>query len=413
MQEHRNPSQHIPIYKKICITRCSEDSTAINKPTTKQNSFRKVNQIKVENRDNNFSNALSNRSLISNVCSNITTSNTPAANINFLLTSNQNKNLFSEYAKRFQSKTTSCLNKSKDNNNLNINTSKNSSNSLVKISEKVNYEDKYDSCNYCNEDININEINEEDININIQKNTINFSLNSRIINNEENDVINTLNNNINNDDNKNVFDDKTISFNNANNNRDDISNHSQKNQEKSFFNSDDSKEVDNEDSIISSNLNKETKSNTYILNNSYSKNTKLIDNAEATNINETNDMNFINAIDEEMASNEGNFNPLDNMQKSIEELEIEDIIKTIAEIIDDICINNKSENNKENKAELLHQRNSLFFSANIPKISVENYLTRIAKYTKIEKSTIILASMYVDVYCNKQSFHLTYNTVYR
>jgi hypothetical protein len=60
-----------------------------------------------------------------------------------------------------------------------------------------------------------------------------------------------------------------------------------------------------------------------------------------------------------------------------------------------------------------NQEDSPFFSKRVPNITLEAYLKRIVKYTKIESSTLILCSIYVDRFCEKYEYFLTPHTVYR
>lgn len=59
------------------------------------------------------------------------------------------------------------------------------------------------------------------------------------------------------------------------------------------------------------------------------------------------------------------------------------------------------------------QRKSEFYSSIIPDITIEGYLKRIIKYTRIEPSTLILTSAYIDKFCEKKLFILTKNNVIR
>lgn len=57
------------------------------------------------------------------------------------------------------------------------------------------------------------------------------------------------------------------------------------------------------------------------------------------------------------------------------------------------------------------QASQIFTSKFIPKISVSDYLNRIVNYTKIEQSTLIIAFIYLNRFCEKQSILLNeYNT---
>ena len=55
----------------------------------------------------------------------------------------------------------------------------------------------------------------------------------------------------------------------------------------------------------------------------------------------------------------------------------------------------------------------LFFSKIIPKISIQNYLQRIVKYTKLETSTLILMLIYIDRISESNSIQITKNNAHR
>ena len=55
----------------------------------------------------------------------------------------------------------------------------------------------------------------------------------------------------------------------------------------------------------------------------------------------------------------------------------------------------------------------IFYLEEIPTISLENYIKRLVKYTKINISTLILSIIYIDKFCEKCKYYLSFNNVYR
>lgn len=95
-------------------------------------------------------------------------------------------------------------------------------------------------------------------------------------------------------------------------------------------------------------------------------------------------------------------NSSENMDKIINL--VASSIKEIIEINSRFCSVNQSKSTQEA---------SLFYSKRVPNITIEAYLQRIVKYTKIEASTLILSSIYVDRFCEKYEYFLSPHTVYR
>ena len=54
-----------------------------------------------------------------------------------------------------------------------------------------------------------------------------------------------------------------------------------------------------------------------------------------------------------------------------------------------------------------------FFTNFLPCISIEDYLKRLFYYTKINISTLILAIVYIDNFCELNGYILTLNNIYR
>ena len=86
------------------------------------------------------------------------------------------------------------------------------------------------------------------------------------------------------------------------------------------------------------------------------------------------------------------------------------LIKTI-EIIADL-LNNICEENKD-KSENINKDIKPFMTNNIPSMPIKNYLIRLCQFTKINESTIIIILIYIDRICNINKFTLTYRNIYK
>lgn len=85
----------------------------------------------------------------------------------------------------------------------------------------------------------------------------------------------------------------------------------------------------------------------------------------------------------------------------------------INRVIEDL-ITESQENQKSNKLKI-NNNISIFHMKNLPKISFRNYLLRINQYLKPEKSTILLALMYIDdLYSNSNSnLFISWNNIFK
>ena len=54
-----------------------------------------------------------------------------------------------------------------------------------------------------------------------------------------------------------------------------------------------------------------------------------------------------------------------------------------------------------------------FYLTHIPFITLEDYLKRIIKYTRMDISTLILAIIYIDKMCETQEYILSFNNIHR
>lgn len=57
-------------------------------------------------------------------------------------------------------------------------------------------------------------------------------------------------------------------------------------------------------------------------------------------------------------------------------------------------------------------RKDIFYLSNIPSISLIDYIKRIMKYTKMDISSLIIAIIYIDSFCNINKYILTQNNIY-
>ena len=84
-------------------------------------------------------------------------------------------------------------------------------------------------------------------------------------------------------------------------------------------------------------------------------------------------------------------------------------------IINAIVANLKEiiEENKKNNKNKYILKDNIFYLENLPPISLEKYVQHLAKFTQMNISTLILAVMYIDEFCEKYKYFLTLNNIYR
>ena len=54
-----------------------------------------------------------------------------------------------------------------------------------------------------------------------------------------------------------------------------------------------------------------------------------------------------------------------------------------------------------------------FISKKIPNVSIQNYLDRLAKYSKIENNTLLLVLIYIDRICELNKIRLNYFNIHK
>ena len=83
------------------------------------------------------------------------------------------------------------------------------------------------------------------------------------------------------------------------------------------------------------------------------------------------------------------------------------IINSVASNLKDIIIENEQGNNN------FLWKDNVFYLEQIPPISLENYIQHLVKYTNMNISTLILSVIYIDKFCEKLKYILSFNNVYR
>lgn len=91
------------------------------------------------------------------------------------------------------------------------------------------------------------------------------------------------------------------------------------------------------------------------------------------------------------------------------------IIKGISKILTEIIDENEASltKNVKDRASKLHNPKSIFSCKTPPSISIEAYLGRILKYSKIEESTLIITLIYLDRVCDMHNLDLTNHNIHR
>ena len=127
------------------------------------------------------------------------------------------------------------------------------------------------------------------------------------------------------------------------------------------------------------------------------------DSPNISNINNSQTNNNINKTN----INTSNINEITSFNNNTINENTKKIIKRISDLFSNICQENTKEFNKET--------NSItkpFLSIN-PLISINDYLERLYKYSKINISTVILILIYIDRISNINKFKLTYYIIHK
>ena len=84
------------------------------------------------------------------------------------------------------------------------------------------------------------------------------------------------------------------------------------------------------------------------------------------------------------------------------------LIELISDLLKNICDKNNSEDSNTN-----NNIQKFFISKRIPTISIKDYLQRLAQFTKMEESTLIIILIYLDRFCKINNIELTYNNIHK
>lgn len=71
------------------------------------------------------------------------------------------------------------------------------------------------------------------------------------------------------------------------------------------------------------------------------------------------------------------------------------------------------EENKQMGNDLLNIKDNIFYLEQIPNISLDYYLMHLYKYTNMSISSLILAIIYIDQFCEKFRYALTIHNIFR
>ena len=83
------------------------------------------------------------------------------------------------------------------------------------------------------------------------------------------------------------------------------------------------------------------------------------------------------------------------------------IIKSIAQNLEDIIRENFHNN------QMKYVKHDIFYISHIPAISIEDYINRIYKNTKMNISSLILSVIYIDRFCELNGYILSFKNIHR
>ena len=106
--------------------------------------------------------------------------------------------------------------------------------------------------------------------------------------------------------------------------------------------------------------------------------------------------------------NERNIINEENIEKILNLLSNEQIISYISNEIVIILIENKEKSKTQ-----INNENDPLYSNKIPKIKIEDYITRFFTYSKIEISTLILGYIYIKRFINKENYIISFRNIFR
>ena len=92
----------------------------------------------------------------------------------------------------------------------------------------------------------------------------------------------------------------------------------------------------------------------------------------------------------------------------INSLSIEDIISYISNDIVNILIENK-----EKTIFKINEIEDPLYSNKVPIIKIEDYFNRLVKFSKMEKSTLLLTFIYIKRFIEKEKYIIAFNNIFR
>ena len=100
---------------------------------------------------------------------------------------------------------------------------------------------------------------------------------------------------------------------------------------------------------------------------------------------------------------------------------IEDISSIIAYILQQIITDNELKTRElditQDNYDILENKNtdiaSIFIGNHTPTVTIENFVRRIIRYCKLEKSTLVLSLIYIDRYCEYSKVILSKKNIHR
>ena len=112
-----------------------------------------------------------------------------------------------------------------------------------------------------------------------------------------------------------------------------------------------------------------------------------------------------NTTDYSITSNETEINSSYESQTSKETDLKNQIINSISSILDNII--------KGNKVQAKNTKQDIFYLCFIPPFSLNDFIKYLMKNTNMEISTLIISIIYIDRFCYKNKYYLTYNNIFR
>jgi hypothetical protein len=87
-------------------------------------------------------------------------------------------------------------------------------------------------------------------------------------------------------------------------------------------------------------------------------------------------------------------------------------VKNINEYIINAISLNLKEIITENESQSKYAKKDIFYLSSLPSISLNDYIKRIMKYSKMDISSLINAIIYLDRFCNRNNYILTKNNIF-